>query len=117
MKELLTNFFAYGFAISLDKLLAFLLIPIYASKLSVDEFGVIDLIQTIIGIVSIFAFLQLETSLQRYYFEYEGEKKKEYVFTIYISVIILSILLSVLIGLFSRILATHICGDANYYKY
>lgn len=76
MKELLTNFFAYGFAISLDKLLAFLLIPIYASKLSVDEFGVIDLIQTIIGIVSIFAFLQLETSLQRYYFEYEGEKKK-----------------------------------------
>lgn len=117
MKELLTNFFAYGFAISLDKLLAFLLIPIYASKLSVDEFGVIDLIQTIIGIVSIFAFLQLETSLQRYYFEYEGEKKKEYVFTIYISVIILSILLSVLIGLFSRILATHICGDANYFKY
>lgn len=117
MKELLTNFFAYGFAISLDKLLAFLLIPIYASRLSVDEFGIIDLIQTIIGIVSIFAFLQLETSLQRYYFEYEGRKRKEYIFTVYSTVITLSICLAILTGLFSRVLATYICGNADYYKY
>lgn len=117
MKELVTNFFAYGFAISLDKLLAFLLIPIYASKLSVDEFGVVDLIQTTIGIFIIFAFLQLETSLQRYYFEYEGKKRKEYIFTVYSTVILLSICLTVLISLFSRTLATYICGNVEYYKY
>lgn len=77
MKELILNFFSFGLAVSLERFLSFLLIPLYASVFSVTEFGVIDLVQTFIGVVTIFCFLQLETSLQRFYYEYEGEEKKE----------------------------------------
>ena len=77
MKELILNFFSFGLAVSLERFLSFLLIPLYASVFSVTEFGVIDLVQTFIGVVTIFCFLQLETSLQRFYYEYEGEDKKE----------------------------------------
>ena len=74
MKELILNFFSFGLAVSLERFLSFLLIPLYASVFSVTEFGVIDLVQTFIGVVTIFCFLQLETSLQRFYYEYEGEE-------------------------------------------
>ncbi|WP_349846100.1 hypothetical protein [Bacteroides cellulosilyticus] len=66
MKELILNFFSFGLAVSLERFLSFLLIPLYASVFSVTEFGVIDLVQTFIGVVTIFCFLQLETSLQRF---------------------------------------------------
>ena len=83
MKELILNFFSFGLAVSLERFLSFLLIPLYASVFSVTEFGVIDLVQTFIGVVTIFCFLQLETSLQRFYYEYEGEDKKKFLFSIF----------------------------------
>jgi len=83
MKELILNFFSFGLAVSLERFLSFLLIPLYASVFSVTEFGVIDLVQTFIGVVTIFCFLQLETSLQRFYYEYEGEEKKKFLFSIF----------------------------------
>ena len=41
MKELILNFFSFGLAVSLERFLSFLLIPLYASVFSVTEFGVI----------------------------------------------------------------------------
>lgn len=80
MRELILNFFSYSFAVALERLCSFLLIPLYASTFTVAEFGVIDIVQTTIGVVLIFAFLQLETSLQRYYYEYESKERKIFCF-------------------------------------
>lgn len=60
MKELILNFFSFGLAVSLERFLSFLLIPLYASVFSVTEFGVIDLVQTFIGVVTIFCFCNLK---------------------------------------------------------
>lgn len=48
--------FSYSFAVALERLCSFLLIPLYASTFTVAEFGVIDIVQTTIGVVLIFAF-------------------------------------------------------------
>mgnify|MGYP002236420201 CR=1 FL=1 len=72
---------------ALRKYLAFILLPIYTRLFTTTEYGMIDLCQVLMGIVSVFALLQLETSLQRYYYKWEGDDKKIFLFSILITVI------------------------------
>jgi len=94
MKNLIKNFFVFGVATALEKILSFILLPIYARVFSVEEFGIVDLTQTTIGIVSIFAILQLETALQRFYYELDEKDKKDLIFTIATIITTLGVLIS-----------------------
>lgn len=114
MKELLKNFMYFGFAVALEKAIAFLLIPLYANQLSVEEFGVIDLIQTLITIASIAVFLQLETAFQRYYYGLKSFKRKEFATTLILSVFVLSIIVLVGIALCSGMLSELLFGTDKY---
>jgi O-antigen/teichoic acid export membrane protein len=77
MKEFFKSFATFGLAISIDKLIGLILLPIYTSFFTQEEYGIIEIIQSVISIVCIFGMLQLETSLQRYYYNYENYKKKK----------------------------------------
>lgn len=101
MLELLKSFFSFGLATSVQKMLGFLLLPLYTRFFTTFEFGVIDLIQVVLGITSIFAILQLETSLQRYYYEIEGALKKTFVSTIFIAIIFFSLFLMGILYIFA----------------
>lgn len=114
MKELILNFFSFGLAVSLERFLSFLLIPLYASVFSVTEFGVIDLVQTFIGVVTIFCFLQLETSLQRFYYEYEGEDKKKFLFSIFSLILSITFLLSLGVAVCADYLSNWLCENQQY---
>lgn len=98
MREFFKTFIAYGLATFIDKLVVLIFIPIYARYLTVEEFGSMDLVQSIISIFSIFIFLQLEASLQRYFYEYEDEQLKVFASTIIYFVFTLSLLM---VGLFT----------------
>lgn len=102
MKEFLKSFFSFGIATTIEKLLAFILLPVYARLFTTTEYGVIDLCQMVLGLVSIFAVLQLETSVQRYYFDWDGDKKKRFLSTILMVVMLLSVIISTVICLFSN---------------
>ena len=115
MKELFVNFFTFGLAVTLERLLSFLLIPIYARVFSVTEFGIVDLIQTIISLVTIFAFLQLETALQRYYYIYkDNESRGVFVFTLIITMFLFSVVLSFLVCVLSPWIASSFLKDISY---
>ena len=101
MREFIKSFFSFGLASVIERLIAFLLLPIYTRYFTTAEFGIIDLITVILGVVVIFAHLQLETSLQRYYYEYEGEEKDLLISTIVIFMTFLSIILTLLLILTS----------------
>lgn len=101
MREFLKSFFSFGVATSIEKILAFILLPIYTRLFTTTEYGMIDLCQVLMGIVSVFALLQLETSLQRYYYKWEGDDKKIFLFSILITVISLSFFFSIIICLLS----------------
>ena len=114
MRELILNFFSYSFAVALERLCSFLLIPLYASTFTVAEFGVIDIVQTTIGVVLIFAFLQLETSLQRYYYEYESKERKIFAFTIFSVILLLVLLLVLLVCIYAETLSVLLCENTQY---
>lgn len=114
MKELVVNFVSFGLAVSLERLMSFLLIPLYAAAFSVTEFGIIDLIQTFSGIVIIFCFLQLETALQRFYYEYKGEEKGKLIFSIFFMILSVAVVLGILVILLSSYISLWMCGTEQY---
>lgn len=100
--DLIKSFLIYGLASACSKFISVLLLPIYTAIFSVEEYGEIDLIQSVILIITIFGILQLETSLQRFYYEFQNEERKKMVSTILWSVTFISALLVALFSLFSK---------------
>ena len=109
MREFLKSFFSFGVATSIEKILAFILLPIYTRLFTTTEYGMIDLCQVLMGIVSVFALLQLETSLQRYYYKWEGDDKKIFLFSILITVISLSFFFSIVVILYFQFAFFQLC--------
>lgn len=58
-----------------SKIFTFLLLPLYTSKLSPDDYGNVDVLQTIISLVLYFATLQLESALFRFLVESRSDDK------------------------------------------
>lgn len=114
MKEFLKSFFSFGFATSIQKMMGFLLLPIYTRIFTTTEFGVIDLIQVILGITSIFAVLQLETSLQRYYYDLKVDLKKTFISTIVIVITFFSFIVMIICLLLSGPLSDLIFNSVRY---
>lgn len=90
MNQLIKQFLVYGLGATVGKFLAVLLLPIYASVFSPDDYGNLDLILTIGTILSTFGILQLETGLQRFYYECKSEYEKTCI--VYTSLVFVSVL-------------------------
>lgn len=103
--ELIKSFFIYGLSSGLSRFISLLLIPIYVRVFSTEEYGIIDIIQTIIYIVLIFGLLQLETSIQRYYYEIDHKERRQMISSVYILVVLLSIISSIILSVFSSTLS------------
>jgi O-antigen/teichoic acid export membrane protein len=114
MRELIKSFLSFGLATVIERVIAFVLLPIYTRYFTTAEFGVIDLITVVIGMIIIFAHLQLETSLQRYYFDYEGDEKNLFISTIVITMVILSVILMIILALGSGLVSQLVLKNVHY---
>ena len=70
-KDLIKNTAVYGSANVLFSFIAFITFPIFARYLSVKDYGVLSLVETISGFVGMFTALGINNSIQRYYFDAE----------------------------------------------
>ena len=55
---------------------SFLIIPIYWSKLSLSDYGLITITEMIAGYLTIFLGLSLEQGITRYYYEWKESDRK-----------------------------------------
>lgn len=60
-----------------SKIFTFLLLPVYTSMLSPDDFGTIDALQTIISLVMYFVTLQIENAIFRFVLENRTDKDSQ----------------------------------------
>jgi len=114
MNNFIKAFLSFGLATSIEKLLGFIILPIYTKYFNATEYGIIDMIGTILQIASIFGLLQLETSLQRYYYEYNSLKKKLLISTIYYWISACSIVIGLIIFFISPFLSQKFFGSTEY---
>lgn len=114
MKDFFKAFLSFGLASGIEKLLGFIILPIYTRQFNKVEYGVIDMVTTVIGVATIFGLLQLETSLQRYYYEYTGIKRKLLITNIYIWIGIFSALIGTLIFCLASIISLKLFKTDQY---
>jgi O-antigen/teichoic acid export membrane protein len=73
------NFFKdaiiYGMSVAISKLLLFLGIPIFTRIMSVESYGIIGFIGSLIGLIGIVMKIGMNNAVQRYYFDVEENNK------------------------------------------
>lgn len=80
IKELLKDASIYGLSDFLFKAVSFLTFPIYAYLLSLEEFSVMSLVTTLVYFAGIFFNIgNINNSVQRYYWDEEGQNTKKLV--------------------------------------
>ncbi len=112
-KELLKNFIIYGIGFGLSKFSIILLLPLVTSALSPDDFGRIEIIQTIYNILIVFGLLQLDSSFQRYYDD-PSIDRKILISTTHTSILYVNSILFTLINLVGFVLDYTNVTNINY---
>lgn len=89
----------------LSKLIAFILLPLYTSRLSPEQFGTYDLVVTIIRFFTPIVFFQIWDGMFRFAFDKQDSKEKYSVISNSFSVCALGLILySIVFGIMSKVL-------------
>ncbi len=103
MSKIIKNTSFYTIGNILPQAAGFFLLPIYTNYLSPSDYGIISSMQVLSSILLIFLTLAIDRSVYRMYFDYNTvELKKEYLGTITISLLLISILVLFLIFIFKN---------------
>lgn len=68
-KKFLTDFFSYGLVGVLGKFISLFSLPIYASYLSPEEFGVLEIVILVLSLLMMVGSFQVESSLLRLFYD------------------------------------------------
>ena len=105
-KDFVKSMLIYGLAGSIGKFIGFFLMPIYVRIFPPEQYGIIDLVQTLITIISILGTLLLESSIQRYYYEAKSESmRKEYISSAFWTIFMMSVFWMLAVGAFSKVIS------------
>jgi len=94
MSEVLKKTFShagiYSIGILLNSMVSFIMLPIYTRCLTPADYGVLELLEITVDVISIVAGAGIIHGLSKYYYQYEGQRdKEELVSTLFISLILL----------------------------
>lgn len=107
IKRLLKHIFNYGFATFLTSIISFLLIPIYTRTLTSSDYGIIDLLNTFGGFISILLIFGITTSFTVSFYDCKTEEEikqkfsiiTNFLFLVSGSIILILIVVNQVIGL------------------
>lgn len=99
----------YGGVTGLSRMLPIILLPLYLSVLTQDEFGRVEILVALYNFIIIIGCLQLETAIQR--FMYKVESKEVFVYTSSLIIFCFSSLTMVVVSLFNKEISTLLFGS------
>ncbi len=115
IKRLGTDTAIYGISTIVARLLNFILLPLYANILSPSEFGIQANIYAYIAFFILFYVYGMESAYFRFASSKELGSEKENFSTPYISILIVSAILSIVLFLFAIPLTSLFMIDASLY--
>ena len=119
IKRVLKNSSIYGLSSILQKALGFFLLPVYTAYLTTTDYGIVGVVNSITGFVSILCLLGLQAAYIKFYYEYscDEEKLKELAGTITLVVIINSLILNVVLVVSHKFTLDFFTNGINFYPY
>ncbi len=115
LRNLASSVIIYGISSSLSKFFSVFLVPLFARTFTPEEYGVMDLVTTVISVAGLLGMLQLESAVGRFYFE--SKKRGEEVVcvaTAFWSVVALSVAVLIVIVLCAKTLSSLLFGTDSY---
>ena len=115
IKNLSIDTLIYGFGNVFTRLITFLLLPLYTNILTPSEYGIITIIYVFMGFMNIIYHYGLDSSFLKYYAKEKNIKNQKTIFsTAFFLNLFSSIILSLLIFLFSKQLSFFFFKDQTY---
>jgi len=103
MKRLIKHSWIYTVGNILNRIGAFLLLPLYTSYLSVGEYGTLELLYSAKVVIASFVSIGLAHTTLRFYFEYEDpSERRKIVSTNWIAVLLISVPVVFVLSLWSK---------------
>ncbi|WP_273130294.1 lipopolysaccharide biosynthesis protein [Bacillus weihaiensis] len=98
------NSFLYTIGSMMTPMIGLVMLPIYTGYLNPAEYGVMTTIQTLVGMLQIFLLLSLNGAVTRFFYDFleQPEKRKEYLGSIFIFVLLFSTIIATILLLFSN---------------
>ncbi|KWW31901.1 MAG: polysaccharide biosynthesis protein [bacterium F083] len=116
IKEFFKNVSIYGILPVVGKFLNFLLIPLYAKVFAPEEFGIIELLDTLIFFLLIIASFEIPTALGRYYYDDKDIKyKSEIISTGLFLTIIITLVICAISCFFENTILLYYVGNTDSY--
>jgi O-antigen/teichoic acid export membrane protein len=109
--------FLYVLVTFITGLGSFLVVPLFWSKLTPTDFGIIAVTEIISGFTSIFLGLSLDSSLTRYFYVWKEEDRNSKIFTVWVFGWLISILIAVIFFFIFFILNNYISFSVAFYPF
>lgn len=118
IKSLLKHSSIYGFSNLLQKGIGFIMIPVYTHYLTPGDYGILELMDLTINIISMIMGMRMGSAIIRYYHHYESPEDKQEVFsTALIFVVVSTLFLVCALEFFTRPISGLVLGSPDYFRY
>ena len=118
IKSIFKHSSIYGFSTILQKGIGFFMIPVYTGFLSPSDYGILELMELTINIISMLIGLRLGSGIIRFYHDYETKDERIELFSTALFFVSFSTLLLVLfLQLFTHQFSDWILGSSDYFRY
>lgn len=109
------DFLIYGLSSSIGKFVSLLLVPVYTRIFTPQDYGTMDIIYSIVTIVSVFGIVQLESAVSRYYYSEKCERNRNVmVSTAMWTILCLSLIVCLIVCLFSNLISIVLFNSPSY---
>lgn len=114
---MLKNTSIYAIGNIFPRIISFFLLPIFTRYLSPEEYGILNSMNLLGVVLSIFFTMAIERSVFRLYFDYKNEERKDFLGTIFISLVVIGTSITILCLLVFNNLLVIIFESISFYPY
>lgn len=114
LKNLLGESAIYGLANIITRFITIFLVPIYTKIFSPSDYGDMSLINLSFSLTSLLVILGLDSASAYFFYDLEGEKRKIPIANWFWVQILFSLVIGIVVYLFSEAFSTILLGSSNY---
>ncbi|KIH75472.1 Membrane protein involved in the export of O-antigen and teichoic acid [Geoalkalibacter ferrihydriticus] len=118
LKQTLRHSAVYSFANVVQKGVGFLMIPVYTHFLSPAEYGVLEMMDLTMMVLSMITGMKIGGAVIRFYFRYDSlEEKREVLSTGLIGITIFALSMALVLEALARPISGLLLGSVEYYRF
>lgn len=118
IKQLGKGFLFFGLGYFMHAIVNVILLPIYVRYISSQEYGILAILTAFGAILTIIMDISVNRAIERFYIEYPEDKRKEFLCSVFIYILIHAAAIGIFLSIFSpRLALLFFDADLSQYSY